>query len=71
MSSSTTNSYIFNSKSEFIRRFGQNLEKPQGLNLTIYDEYGEKKTRFGAYTARICHSQILDECYVQFIDQLI
>ncbi len=35
------------------------IDNHQGLNLTIYDEYEQKK-RLGAYTARICHSQILD-----------
>jgi hypothetical protein len=35
------------------------IDNHQGLNLTIYDEYEQKK-RVAAYTARICHSQILD-----------
>ncbi|CAF2524982.1 unnamed protein product [Rotaria sp. Silwood2] len=35
------------------------IDNHQGLNITIYDEYQQKK-RLGAYTARICHSQILD-----------
>ncbi|CAF1549914.1 unnamed protein product [Rotaria sp. Silwood1] len=35
------------------------IDNHQGLNITIYDEYEQKK-RLGAYTARICHSQILD-----------
>jgi 6-phosphogluconolactonase (cycloisomerase 2 family) len=35
------------------------IDNHQGLNITIYDE-NQQKTRLGAYTARICHSQILD-----------
>lgn len=35
------------------------IDNHQGLNLTIYDEDQQKK-RLAAYTARICHSQILD-----------
>ena len=35
------------------------IDNHQGLNLTVYDEYDQKK-RLGAFTARICHSQILD-----------
>ncbi|CAF3743498.1 unnamed protein product, partial [Rotaria sordida] len=35
------------------------IDNHQGLNITVYDEYEQKK-RLGAYTARICHSQILD-----------
>jgi hypothetical protein len=35
------------------------IDNHQGLNLTIYDEHEQKK-RVAAYTARICHSQILD-----------
>jgi len=35
------------------------IDNHQGLNLTVYDEYQQRK-RLGAYTARICHSQILD-----------
>jgi hypothetical protein len=35
------------------------IDNHQGLNLTVYDEYEQKK-RLAAYTARICHSQILD-----------
>jgi hypothetical protein len=35
------------------------IDNHQGLNLTIYDEYQQQK-RLAAYTARICHSQILD-----------
>ena len=35
------------------------IDNHQGLNITVYDEHQQKK-RLGAYTARICHSQILD-----------
>ncbi|CAF3444634.1 unnamed protein product [Rotaria socialis] len=35
------------------------IDNHQGLNITVYDEYEQRK-RLGAYTARICHSQILD-----------
>ena len=35
------------------------IDNHQGLNITIYDQYEQKK-RLAAYTARICHSQILD-----------
>ncbi|CAF0981879.1 unnamed protein product [Adineta ricciae] len=35
------------------------IDNHQGLNITVYDENQQKK-RLGAYTARICHSQILD-----------
>lgn len=35
------------------------IDNHQGLNITVYDQYEQKK-RLGAYTARICHSQILD-----------
>jgi hypothetical protein len=35
------------------------IDNHQGLNITVYDQYQQKK-RLGAYTARICHSQILD-----------
>ncbi|CAF3395769.1 unnamed protein product [Rotaria sp. Silwood1] len=43
-----------NSKGQLIT-----IDNHQGLNITIYDEYQQKK-RLGAYTARNCHSQILD-----------
>ncbi|CAF3639496.1 unnamed protein product [Adineta steineri] len=43
-----------NSKGQLIT-----IDNHQGLNITVYDEYEQKK-RLGAYTARICHSQILD-----------
>ncbi|CAF1128513.1 unnamed protein product [Adineta ricciae] len=43
-----------NSKGQLIT-----IDNHQGLNITVYDEYDQKK-RLGAYTARICHSQILD-----------
>ena len=35
------------------------IDNHQGLNITVYDG-DEQKKRLGAYTARICHSQILD-----------
>lgn len=35
------------------------IDNHQGLNITVYDQFEQKK-RLGAYTARICHSQILD-----------
>jgi len=43
-----------NSKGQLIA-----IDNHQGLNITVYDEHEQKK-RLGAYTARICHSQILD-----------
>ncbi|CAF0919586.1 unnamed protein product [Rotaria sp. Silwood1] len=43
-----------NSKGQLIT-----IDNHQGLNITVYDEHQQKK-RLGAYTARICHSQILD-----------
>ena len=37
------------------------IDNYRDLNITVYDQY-QQKQRFGAYIARICHSQILDTC---------